>query len=458
VLFQNTIGIDIRRNRVNILALKTSFRGEKKVFHTSVSFDGELSSEKKVKLIGGIVRQFIVDNSLGEPELFMAIPRDRVVVREVRLPSAVRENLRATLGYEMQKYVPLPVDEIYFDYVLCNDNGSDDTVRLLLLVVKKDDLDDYLALASYVGLALSGIQIQSTALTGVFQMHDVDGAGGRFGIIRTRTTEAEISIYRKGRIEQTQIVASPDADGLANLVESAMEKPDPIDGKAKVGTTWLYWHESGDESLYDRLNKSLERPLRHLTGRSTPVESVDLLGAYGLALQNSVNPSLSVNLVPPSLRRKPSRAGVYTLVTLLILTVLMAIAGLSSILIQQRMKSTAIDNELSRLASQVSVVDRISTKIETVEKEIERIDVLKEKRVSALQVLEELSRRIPLDSWIQGLRLKADGVRIQGISDSASELLPILEESPLFKDAVFVSAITKTKEGKERFHIGLTFQ
>ena len=47
------------------------------------------------------------------------------------------------------------------------------------------------------------------------------------------------------------------------------------------------------------------------------------------------------------------------------------------------------------------------------------------------------------------------GVQIEGDAESASELIPLLEISPLFKDVAFLSSITKSKDGKERFRIGL---
>ena len=44
-------------------------------------------------------------------------------------------------------------------------------------------------------------------------------------------------------------------------------------------------------------------------------------------------------------------------------------------------------------------------------------------------------------------------LEIEGQADSASGLITLLEDSPLFNDVAFQSAITKTKEGKERFNI-----
>jgi general secretion pathway protein L len=73
----------------------------------------------------------------------------------------------------------------------------------------------------------------------------------------------------------------------------------------------------------------------------------------------------------------------------------------------------------------------------------------------ALNILKDLSRRIPEGAWVRKFDFSDKGVQIEGHADSASELIPLLETSPLFKDVAFLSPITKSKDGKERFRIGL---
>jgi general secretion pathway protein L len=45
-------------------------------------------------------------------------------------------------------------------------------------------------------------------------------------------------------------------------------------------------------------------------------------------------------------------------------------------------------------------------------------------------------------------------LKLDGYADSATELLPTLDESPFFREVAFLSTITKGKDGKERFRIG----
>jgi len=72
-------------------------------------------------------------------------------------------------------------------------------------------------------------------------------------------------------------------------------------------------------------------------------------------------------------------------------------------------------------------------------------------------VIKELSERIPKSAWLLRFAYSDKGskIEIEGWADSASELIPLLEDSPLLKEVGFLSSITRSPAGKERFRIGL---
>jgi len=77
---------------------------------------------------------------------------------------------------------------------------------------------------------------------------------------------------------------------------------------------------------------------------------------------------------------------------------------------------------------------------------------------SVSDMLRELTQILPETAWVQEFTFFKREIQLEGFADSASELIPLLEMSPLFKDAVFLSTITKDKDGKERFRIGLKME
>jgi len=76
-----------------------------------------------------------------------------------------------------------------------------------------------------------------------------------------------------------------------------------------------------------------------------------------------------------------------------------------------------------------------------------------------VQVLEDLSKRLPDDTWAQSLEIKSvpnqkgREVVVQGETGSGGKILQIMQESPLLKDPVFKATMTRVAPTAERFHI-----
>ena len=120
----------------------------------------------------------------------------------------------------------------------------------------------------------------------------------------------------------------------------------------------------------------------------------------------------------------------------------------------QRLRLNAINTETERLLAEIKNIDRIRSDLQKLEDRIEYLERLWRGQAPTLEILREVTERIPRDAWIQDFSYDEKGVKLYGYADSASELIPILEKSPLFRDVVFLSTITKGRDGKERFRIG----
>jgi len=92
----------------------------------------------------------------------------------------------------------------------------------------------------------------------------------------------------------------------------------------------------------------------------------------------------------------------------------------------------------------------------------ERIDYLNTHRQGGLPVLDiikELSERIPKSAWVNRFKFSEKGIEISGEAASASQLIQLLEDSPMFGDVAFLSAISKgARSGLEQFRIGLSLK
>jgi len=71
-----------------------------------------------------------------------------------------------------------------------------------------------------------------------------------------------------------------------------------------------------------------------------------------------------------------------------------------------------------------------------------------------IQLLHEVTRVVPDDTWLTQVQIKGDTVRIQGESEGASSLIGFLEASELLRDVSFSSTVTKNpRTSNDRFVI-----
>lgn len=115
-----------------------------------------------------------------------------------------------------------------------------------------------------------------------------------------------------------------------------------------------------------------------------------------------------------------------------------------------------IENSAKIDAEAASVLQR------QLEKQVSEYNLpLARKHASPLvvQVLEDMTKRLPDDTWAQSLEIKtvpnqkSREVVIQGETGSGGKILQIVQESPLIKDPAFKATMTRVAPTVERFHI-----
>ena len=73
-----------------------------------------------------------------------------------------------------------------------------------------------------------------------------------------------------------------------------------------------------------------------------------------------------------------------------------------------------------------------------------------------VQVLNELTRLVPDHAYLIQLEFRDQTVELHGFASTASDLIGVLDQSPLFKAPQFRAPVTQDRRsGAERFHISV---
>ena len=457
MLFQTSLGIDIQEYSISFAYLKASFRGIRLAAHAAYPLEKEISLKEEVDRIGGLARDFMRKNSISPAAVFLGIPRNVAILRYVELPLAVKENLRESLGYEMEKYIPFPADDIYFDYQIVAEDKAAGKLKLLLVAAKKETVDLYLNLATHTGVGTSGIEISSTAMANYFSNQKDSDLSDTLAIVCLRDDHLELYGLKEGFLDYSRSVDQGEWRGdLPGFISRELErqKGELKEPQRHLSTLFCGFDAEPELVNYFRADEQLDIHFVDLSrsGLSSPA----MIPAYGLALKGMNNQKTDINLAPRERRKRPNKAGYYCMFALTGLLVLLALAWGGGSIVSEQLYLKRLNAGIAQLGVKVKNIEQTREKCKEIEAQIDYLNTLYGRRQLILDVFKELSLRVPKNAWVRQLNISDGKAKMIGAAEAASELIPSLEGSPLFKDVRFLSSITRRgRSKKEVFRIGL---
>jgi general secretion pathway protein L len=125
-----------------------------------------------------------------------------------------------------------------------------------------------------------------------------------------------------------------------------------------------------------------------------------------------------------------------------------------------RKEQEAVNAEIKKRKPAVESLEKLQKQRNDYRKEIAELDQIRSGEISKVEVLEELTRLLPNTTWIWNLKYNGKEMELSGFADSASDLIPLLDKSPLFEKVEFLAPVTKEMQmkgdgnkEKERFKI-----
>ena len=116
-----------------------------------------------------------------------------------------------------------------------------------------------------------------------------------------------------------------------------------------------------------------------------------------------------------------------------------------------------LDQSLARLAeirAAATTASNLQQRIDQHQARSRYLFAQKVRQPASVELLEELSARLPDDTWLFRVEVRDGKVHLQGTSTRASALIAELEDSRFLEDVRFASPVTQDgASGRERFHL-----
>ena len=172
---------------------------------------------KEPQAVAEALRELWERGGFKAKRVFMGVGNQRVVVREIALPFLPEKELRASLGFQVQEFIPMPVDEAVLDYDPIGEFEQDDRtmLRMLLVAAQRQMVDTVISAATGAKLEPVGLDlvpfamVRSVGTTGVGM--DLEDEGDE-AVIDIGAHVTNIVVHARGTVRFVRILPSGGRD------------------------------------------------------------------------------------------------------------------------------------------------------------------------------------------------------------------------------------------------------
>lgn len=265
----------------------------------------------------------------------ISIPESKSFVRVIEMPAMAEDQAANAVMFEAEAYIPLPIDQVYFDWKLLSQNGK--TMQVLLTASPKEYIDTFIDVIEKADLKIAGIEVEAQSVTRALVpktveepvvIVDMDAFNTALIIVENRVLQFTSTVPIAGNVFTEKLAAelkitTEEAEklkrevGFANTVEHPNLKNAMIAGvedlAAEIKNILKYHAEHSGSHVsqilitgggaklqhmgelipsllesYAPLNVTVANPLEHIPNlqRSplTPYEALSFTTAIGLAM------------------------------------------------------------------------------------------------------------------------------------------------------------------------------
>lgn len=161
----------------------------------------DLSDSNRVEKYTEAFRSILDRQSIsGSRNVGLTLPTSGVIVRHLDLPAVSDERLSRVVQYEAESHIPFSVEDVVMDYHVAV--RDEEETQIILVVVQKEKLDQYLDVIHNVGFEAELIEISSFSLFNLYQNFNknTDASSGPQALVDVGSRSTDIIIFRGSRL------------------------------------------------------------------------------------------------------------------------------------------------------------------------------------------------------------------------------------------------------------------
>jgi type IV pilus assembly protein PilM len=243
-LARRRIGLDIGSTAVRAAEVVASGSRPRLVRIAQIPTPAGAVSNGEVRgpaLVSEALRDLWKQGGFRSKDVLLGVSNQRVVVREVAIPWLMDKELRESLPFQVQEFVPISIEDAVLDYQIIEEFEQEGRrmVRLLLVAAQKVMIERMVQAVEGAGLTPVGLDLIPFAIlrsVGSVGLADLSGEEGEEAVVDVGADVTSICVHAAGLPRFVRVLPSGGRD-ITTAVASVMERPAEEAEAVKQGRT-----------------------------------------------------------------------------------------------------------------------------------------------------------------------------------------------------------------------------
>ncbi|MCC7463203.1 MAG: pilus assembly protein PilM [Gammaproteobacteria bacterium] len=179
------LGLDITTSSIKLIELSLAGGGQYRVeAYAAEPTPPNAMNEKTIvdpEAVGEGIRRAIKRSGARSREVAIAIAGDAAITKVIQMPRGLKESdLEAQVEMQADQYIPFPMEEVSYDFeVLGGSDKDNDSIDVLLVASRTDNVDQRRAAVAAAGLTARIVDVEAFALENACRLmtHQMPDAG-----------------------------------------------------------------------------------------------------------------------------------------------------------------------------------------------------------------------------------------------------------------------------------------
>ena len=194
------VGLDIGSNTVKLLELKSAKNGYrlKNIGEAILPKDAIVNKViDNYDAVSETIAALFSDLRVKTRNAAISISGHSVIIKKVSLPKMSENELRESIPWELEQYIPQSIHDVNYDYQIMPGETPEGNIDVLIVAAKKDVTNSYVSVVREAGLNPVVVDVDVFALENMYMMNYPE-SDGLVSLVNIGASVTNINILKDG--------------------------------------------------------------------------------------------------------------------------------------------------------------------------------------------------------------------------------------------------------------------